>query len=96
MFWVSLQYPYLWPNSKLTLRINHILIGGDGLYEIRNFPAPDGENANLSRIRKRWHLWTDSFERAWRTGEEDSSFKKARKIHVPPGCFFQSSGILLF
>ena len=32
MFWVSLQYPYLWPNSKLTLRINHILIGGDGLY----------------------------------------------------------------
>ena len=33
MFWVSLQYPYLCPNSKLTLRIKYILIGGDGLYK---------------------------------------------------------------
>ena len=32
MIWLSLQYSYLCPNCKLTLRINNILIGGDGLY----------------------------------------------------------------
>ena len=31
-FWLSLQYPYLRPNSKLRLRIKYILVGGDGLY----------------------------------------------------------------
>ena len=31
MFWLSLQYPYLCPNSKLIPRIKYILIGGGGL-----------------------------------------------------------------
>ena len=31
VFWLSLQYSYLCPNSKPLLRIKYILIGGDGL-----------------------------------------------------------------
>lgn len=80
----------------LALAVCCLLVGDGGARPaaIRNpkFSAPDGENANLSRIRKRWHLWTDSFGKSrshLRSRKQES--KKDEKV---PASYFSIIGTL--